>query len=45
LQGISKQLDFPIQIQPVYDNANAKYIKAVSEQPLDLEVQKACKKS
>ena len=45
LQGISKQLDFPIQIQPIYDNANAKYIKAVSEQPLDLEVQKACKKS
>ena len=45
LQGISQQLDFPIQAQPIHDDANAKYIKAVDEQPLDLEVQKACKKS
>jgi hypothetical protein len=45
LQGLSQQLDFPIQSQPIHDDANAKYIKAVDEQPLDKEVKKVCQNS
>ena len=45
LQGLSNQLDFPIQSQHIHDDANAKYIKAVDEQPLDKEVNKACQNS
>ena len=45
LQGLSKQLDFPIQPQEIYEDANTKYIQVVEEQPLDKEVYNACQNS
>lgn len=45
LQSLSKQLDFPIQAQIIHEDANAKYIMAVDEQPLDKEVKKVCQNS
>jgi hypothetical protein len=45
LQSVSKQLDFPIAYQAIKEDANSKYINTIDEQPLDLEVFKACKES
>jgi hypothetical protein len=45
LQCISKQLDFPIAIQDIAEDTNTKYINVIDQQPLDLEVFKACKNS
>lgn len=45
LQSISKQLDFPILEQKIYEDANKKYIQDIESQPLDTEVKKACQNS
>lgn len=45
LQGISKQLEFPIQSQEIFEDANSKYITNIEQQPLDKEVSKACQSS
>ena len=45
LQGLSKQLEFPILSQDIYPDANKKYINTVDPQPLDEEVKKACQSS
>lgn len=45
LQELSKQLDFPIQHQEIFNDANSKYIMNIPEQILDKEVSIACQNS
>lgn len=45
LEVLSKQLDFPIQEQEIFEDANFKYIIDIDGQPLDKEVKKACQNS